>query len=70
MRWFHKISYTNSDIIAAIDEHVHSERDRAILKDRFVNGLTFEQLAEKHDVSPKTVKNVIYKYDYIILKFA
>lgn len=70
MKHFNDIIYTNSGIIAAIDEHIHSERDRAILKDRFVNGLTFEQLAERHDVSTRTIKSVIYKHEYIILKYA
>lgn len=70
MKKLHNIIYTNSGIIAAIDEYVHSERDRAILRDRFVNGLTFEQLAERHDVSTRTIKNVIYKHEYIILKYA
>lgn len=70
MRMFHDVTYTNSGITAAIEEYVHSERDRAILKDRFVDGLTFEQLAERHDVSTRTIKNVIYKHEYIILKYA
>ena len=68
MRMFHDVTYTNSGITAAIDEYFHSERDRAILKDRFIDGLTFEQLAEKHDVSTRTIKNVIYKYEYTVFK--
>lgn len=70
MRFKSDTPYTNSGIRAAIDEYVHSERDREILKDRFIDGLTFEQLAERHDVSTRTVKNVIYKHEYIILKYA
>lgn len=70
MRMFHDVTYTNSGITAAIEEYVHSERDRAILKDRFIDGLTFEQLAERHDVSTRTIKNVIYKYEYTVFKHA
>lgn len=70
MRMFHDVTYTNSGITAAIEEYVHSERDREILKDRFIDGLTFEQLAERHDVSTRTIKNVIYKYEYTVFKYA
>lgn len=69
MRRLHNVVYKNSEITAEIDENVHSERDRNILKDRYVDGLTFEAIAEKRDVSPKTVKNVIYRHEKIILKF-
>jgi len=38
--------YTNSQICALIDEHIHSDRDRRILKRRLVDGCCFEPLAE------------------------
>lgn len=38
--------YTNSQIAALIDEHIHSERDRQILKRRFIDGCCYEALAE------------------------
>lgn len=51
----------NSEIKNAIDEYIHSERDRAVLLDRLVNGLTFEKLGEKHDLSEIQVKRIVYK---------
>lgn len=45
------IEYTNSQISAVIDEHIHSERDRAILKRRLIDGICFEPLAEEFDMS-------------------
>lgn len=53
--------YTNSEIIALIVERIHKARDRQILYDRFVHGLTFEQLAETHDLSVRQIKNIVYK---------
>ena len=44
-----------------IDQWIRNERDRAILKDRLINGLTFERLAEKHDMSVRQTKNIVYK---------
>ena len=53
--------YTNSQIASLIDEHVHSERDRAILKRRLIDGICFEPLAEEFDISVSQVKRIIYK---------
>ena len=53
--------YTNSEIISLIVERIHKIRDRQILYDRFVPGLTFEQLAEAHDLSVRQVKRIVYK---------
>ena len=55
------IDYKNSDIARVIDEYIHSERDRAILKRRFIDGICFEPLAEEFDLSVRQIKNIIYK---------
>lgn len=53
--------YTNSQICALIDEHVHSERDRRILKRRLCDGIVYETLAEEFDMSDSQIKRIIYK---------
>ena len=63
-----KRDYTNSEIITLIVERIHKVRDRQILYDRFVHGLTFEQLAEAHDLSVRQVKNIVYKGSDIIFR--
>ena len=55
------MEYTNSQIRELISEYIHSERDRAVLNRRLVDGLTFERLAEEFDMSVKQVKNIVYK---------
>lgn len=55
------IEYTNSRIAAVIDEHIHSERDRAILKRRLIDGICFEPLAEEFDMSVPQIKRIVYK---------
>lgn len=52
--------YTNSQISAIIDEVIHSERDRAILKRRYIDGICFEPLAEEFDLSVRQVKRIVY----------
>lgn len=52
---------TNSRITEVISEYIHSERDRGILLDRYVNGYTFERISEKYDMSTVQIKRIVYK---------
>lgn len=60
--------YTNSQISALIDEYIHSERDRAILKRRLIDGVCFEPLAEEFDMSDKQIKRIVYKLQEQLFK--
>jgi len=51
----------NSEILTLINEYIHSERDRNLLKDRLINGYTFERLGELHDLSEVQAKRIVYK---------
>ena len=55
------MDYFNSEVIVAINEVCHSERDRAILKRRLVDGVLFEPLAEEFQMSVRQVKSIVYK---------
>jgi hypothetical protein len=59
---------SNSELSELIDEWIHSERDRCIMKSRLIDGLTFERLAEKHDMSTRHIKRVVYKCEQQIFK--
>lgn len=61
--------YTNSQIAALIDEHIHSERDRAILKRRLIDGICYEPLAEEFDLSTQRVKAIVYKAENKLFKY-
>lgn len=58
--------YTNSEVSNAIDDLIHSERDRAILKRRLIDGLTYESLAEEFDLSVAQIKRIVYKGENLI----
>ena len=60
--------YSNSEIIKIIDEYIHDERNRAILKRRFCDGICYEKLAEEFDLSVSRVKNIIYKNEVKVFK--
>ena len=62
------MEYSNSQIRELIAEWIHSQRDREILSDRLIDGLTFERLAEKHDMSERQIKNIVYKLQEQLFK--
>lgn len=53
--------YTNSEIGRLIDEHIHSERNRKLLKRRLIDGICFEPLAEEFEISVRQCKAIVYK---------
>ena len=55
------IEYSNSQISELIDDYIHNARNRAILKDRLIDGLTYERIAEIHDMSYQQIRTIIYK---------
>lgn len=59
---------SNSELNHIIDEYIHSERDRKIIKRRLVDGLTYERLAEEFDMSTRQVKRIVYASEKIIFK--
>ena len=61
------MTYANSDFISLVNEYIHSERDRGILIDRFVNGLTFAELSDKFFVSERQAKRIVKKADAILV---
>lgn len=62
------MEYTNSQIKALIEEHIHSRRDRQVLYLRLVDGLTFEKIAEEMELSVRYTKTIVYKAEEILFK--
>lgn len=60
--------YTNSQIDHLIDEYIHSERDRNILKRRLIDGICFEPLAEEFDMSDRQIRRIVYKLQEQLFK--
>jgi hypothetical protein len=61
--------YTNSQICDLIDEHIHNERDRAILKRRLCDGICYEPLAAEFDLSVQRVKAIVYKAQNRLIRY-
>lgn len=56
----------NSEIIYIIDEYIHSERDRAIMKRKLVDDIHFEPLAEEFKLSVAQTKRIYKKHKQTI----
>lgn len=58
--------YTNSQIAAIIDETIHNERNRQVMKRRLIDGVVFERLAEEFNLSVRQTKNIVYSCEKVI----
>lgn len=61
------IELSRSEIEWLISEYCFVARDREILKSRWLDGLTFDQIAEKHAISVRHAKTIIRKYREAVL---
>lgn len=64
------MNYSNSEFIEWVNEYIHLARDREILIDRFVNGLTFIELSDKFYLSERQIKRIVKKADSFLLRFS
>lgn len=62
------MEYTNSRIRELIEEYIHNKRDRTILMVRLIDGLTFEQIAELVEMSPRQVRTIVHKCESILFR--
>lgn len=56
--------YSRPEIENLIDKYIvgrNAIRNRQILKDKLIDGLTYEQIAEKVDLTDRQVKNIVKK---------
>ena len=58
----------NSAIIRAIDEYVHSERDRVIMKRYLCDDISMFDISLEMGISFKTVQRAVIKQEPIIFR--
>ena len=67
----HKINDSAENVRNAIDNYIigfKALRNREILKDHYIDGLTFEEIAEKHDMSVRQVKKIAYDNEPVFIE--
>lgn len=52
---------SRDEIVYLIQQFLFSRRDRSMTYDRLIEGMTYEELAEKYFLSVRQVKNIIHK---------
>jgi hypothetical protein len=62
------LDITNTEIAYFIDEYIRSERDRAMLKRRYIDGICYEPLAEEFDLSTVQTKRIIKQQSIRLFK--
>lgn len=55
----HTTNLTNSQLYKAIAEHIHSDRDRRLLRRRFIDGQTYDELSTEFFLSRRQVARII-----------
>lgn len=53
--------YTNSEISALIDDYIHNESHRKILKRRLIDGTKYDALAAEFGLSRNQICNIVKK---------
>lgn len=61
---FNKVS--NSELNKLFTEWVKNEKARKLLRRHFIDGITFERLAEEMGMSTQWVKQIVYRYADIV----
>jgi len=56
------IEYANSKIAYIINEYVHSERDRAILLDRYTKQHSYITLSKTYNLSTRHIQTIDYRF--------
>ena len=60
--------YKNSEIRFLIDEFIHVQKYRDILKSRFIDGETFDALALHYDMSDRQIRRIVCKLQEQLFK--
>lgn len=63
-----KFDLSRSELECLINEWIFSERDRAILRRRLLDGICYEPLAEEFELSVRQIKNIVYKGEEKLFK--
>ena len=59
--------YKRSDMCKAIEDYVINSKYRDILKLRFCEGLTYEQIGEITNYSPQHIKRICTSYKELLM---
>jgi len=53
--------YSTDHIVFLIEQYIHSERDRAIVRRNLIDNIIFEDMEEEFGLSVRRLKDIVYK---------
>lgn len=53
--------YSNQRVCEVIDDYIHNARDRALIRDSLVDGMSYDELAGKYALTYEGVKGIMRK---------
>lgn len=62
----HYITLSNSQLAELISEHVHSERNRQIMRMKLIDGYTYDKIAEIVQLDPRYIRALVRKLSGIL----
>lgn len=65
-----KYDLSKDEILYLIDQFVFSRRDRDMLTDRLIDGMTYDELSRKYYISVRQIKNIVHRNKDIIFSHA
>ena len=68
MRKKDRPKYLNDEVRTIIDQHIHSERDRAILKRSLCDDIGYEALAEEFQMSRSQIARIVPRGEKIVFE--
>lgn len=63
-----KYDLCRNDWEKLIEQWIFSERDRAVIRRRLLDGITFEKLSEEFDLSVRQIQTIVYRCQNKLLK--
>lgn len=60
------IDLSRDQIEYLINQFIFNRRDREMTKDRLLDGMTYDELANKYYMSPRHIKSIIHRCKDII----
>lgn len=62
MRLFQELGLTVKDVTEMVDQRVFSERNRQILKRRWIDGISYDELSEEFCLSVERLREIVKCY--------
>ena len=61
-------THSKDELIDIIDQYIHHERNREILKRKLLDGICYEPLAEEFGLTPRRCKDIVRECQSIVFK--